>query len=212
MRKPLFVTLAAVALAAGIFFGPTLAFHLRSPAQTGEAARLIAAARIAPGTTVAEIGAGSGALASEVARATGATGRVYVSEIDEAKRARLVQRFAQEGFQHVSVVEALADATNLPAGCCDVVYLRNVLHHIARWDAYAAGIVRALKPGGRVAILDFAPGAMWHLAEDHGAAPERVIEMFQRAGLRLETRVDDWGGGMYALIFEAPAARPGPKR
>jgi SAM-dependent methyltransferase len=108
------------------------------------------------------------------------------------------------GLPQIVVVEAKERSTNLQPGCCSAIYMRNVLHHIDDWRAYADDLRRTVRPGGIVAIIDFAPGAMFLLARDRGAPPDRVIETFTAAGFRIERRVDDWGGKTYLLAFRSP--------
>jgi ubiquinone/menaquinone biosynthesis C-methylase UbiE len=113
----------------------------------------------------------------------------------------LAETVRERSLTQVTVVEAAAGATNLPSDCCAAIYMRNVLHHIDDWEAYARDVARTVRPGGIVAVIDFAPGALPHVAEDHGAAPDRVIGAFSTAGLRLERRVEKWGGRTYLLAF-----------
>ena len=89
----------------------------------------------------------------------------------------------EEGLTQLTVVEAAERATNLPTACCSAVDMRNVLHQVDDW------------------VIDFAPGALPHLADDHGAEPDKVVAAFSAAGLRLERRDDRWGGGTYLLAF-----------
>jgi hypothetical protein len=79
--------------------------------------------------------------------------------------------------------------------------MRMVFHHISDPVAYAREVTRAVRPGGRVAIIDFAPGALFFLGPQHGVAPETVIAAFEGAGLSLVHRIKRWGGGNYMLLF-----------
>ncbi len=103
------------------------------------------------------------------------------------------------------ILEASTDATRLPFECCDALYLRAVFHHITDRDGYAREVRKAVRPGGRVAVIDFAPGALWFHGREHGVSREDVTRAFEQAGLSLIQRVDDWGGGTYALLFERPS-------
>lgn len=198
-RLILVLTIAVAAMA--VWLGPIAFHHFAPQAWTGEAGRLALVIGASPGAHVAEIGAGRGAIAREMARAVGPEGRLYVTEMSADRQAQLAAMARDEGLAHVMALEARADATNLPSSCCAAVYMRNVLHHIGDWPGYARDLARTVAPNGAVAVIDFAPGALPHLASDHGAAPGRVIEAFGAAGLRLERRDDDWGGATYLLLF-----------
>ena len=62
------------------------------------------------------------------------------------------------GVTNVTVIEGQPDDANLPASACDAVFMRNVYHHFANPAAMDATLIRALKGGGRIAVIDFAAG------------------------------------------------------
>jgi ubiquinone/menaquinone biosynthesis C-methylase UbiE len=113
---------------------------------------------------------------------------------------------SRSGLSQVRVVRGAADITRLPDRCCDAIYMRTVFHHIQDREAFAAEVRKALRPGGRVAIIDFPPGALWFHGDNHGVAADNVIQAFESAGLTRAARVEDWGGGTYFLLFELESA------
>jgi ubiquinone/menaquinone biosynthesis C-methylase UbiE len=195
------VVILLVVLAATL--GPTAAFHLLSPARTGEAGRLADVLGVQPGAVVADIGAGDGEMAVEIARAVGSEGLVYATELTDAQREEIAEAARGAGLSQVRVVAARDRATGLPDGCCDAVYLRTVLHHIVDPDAYAKELRKTLRSGGRLAIIDFRPGRFLHLGGSHGITADQTIQAMSNAGFRLERRIDDWGGRLYLLLFRA---------
>ena len=62
-------------------------------------------------------------------------------------------------------------------------------------EAFAAALARTVRPGGRIAVIDFAPGTLWFHGADHGVTPDAVEAAFRRAGSMVRERDDDWGGG-----------------
>jgi SAM-dependent methyltransferase len=112
---------------------------------------------LAPGAAVADVGAGFGAWTVEFARAVGPSGRVYAVEIGPAQLASLRAYPAREGVTNVAVVEGGISSANLPAGCCDAVLVRDAFHHFTQPAAMIRSLVAALKPGGRLVIVDFPP-------------------------------------------------------
>jgi ubiquinone/menaquinone biosynthesis C-methylase UbiE len=203
VRRSLLVLLAGVALAVLLSIGPTAAFHWLPPSRTGEAQRLATVLELAPGSAAADIGAGDGRMALEIARAVGSTGLVYATEISEEKRERIANAARVAGLTQLRVVAAGERTTGLPDRCCDAIYLRTVLHHVGGHETYAAELKRALKAGGRLAIIDFSPGAFLHLPGNHGVTPERATTALTAAGFRLEQRIDDWGGRLFLLLFRS---------
>jgi hypothetical protein len=77
-----------------------------------------------------------------------------------------------------------------------------VFHHIEDPAAFVRDAVRAVRPGGRIAVSDFAPGALWFHGGDHGVRPESVTAAFEDAGCTLRTREDHWGGITFFLLFD----------
>jgi ubiquinone/menaquinone biosynthesis C-methylase UbiE len=206
-RRGVVTTVVAVALGGAAVFAATplgrdLTFHVLPLRWTGEAGRLAAVLRIGPGSAVADVGAGSGALIVELSRIAGSNGRAFASERTASQRAAIASRARGAGVA-VTIVEAADDGTSLPDACCDAITMRMVMHHIADPPAFARDVRRALRPGGRVGIIDFAPGALPHLAADHGVSAAQVIAQFGTAGFEVADRNDHWGGGNYLIVLRA---------
>jgi ubiquinone/menaquinone biosynthesis C-methylase UbiE len=163
---------------------------------------LAARLQLEPGDTVADIGAGSGALIVELARHVGPQGAAYATERTPDQRQRIAARAASAPVP-VTVVEAGDQTTNLPDACCDAIAMRMVMHHIADPAAFARDLRRSVRSGGRVAIIDFAPGALPHLTDDHGIEAGRLVEAFHSAGFTATARSDGWGGRTFLLVFTA---------
>ena len=150
------IGLAAAAASGYAAFGAFLPWR-----EESEAERLAQVAGVVPGLSVAEIGAGTGRFTAAMARKVGPAGKVFSTELDPDRRRAIRDRATAAGLQNVTVLEAAAGATNLPDACCDVVFLRNVYHHIQQPERFAASIARAVKPEGAIVVIDFEPGALW---------------------------------------------------
>ncbi len=83
------------------------------------------------------------------------------------------QYVKKEGLNNVTVIEGAAAATNLPDACCDAVFLRHVYHHITEIDAFNKSLLASLKPGGRLAIIDFVPDKGSQLPKRCAGQPRR---------------------------------------
>jgi len=88
---------------------------------------------------------------------TGPSGHVYATDIGEEQLAILRAVAVREGLSNVTVIAGAAASTNLPAGCCDAILLRNVFHYLTEPAAMIRSLAASLKPGGRLAIVDFPP-------------------------------------------------------
>lgn len=161
------------------------------------------------GTVVADIGAGDGEYTFAAAGRVGATGKVFATEIDAKKLAELRAGVTKRKLANVvAVVESKEAETNLAAGCCDAIFLRRVYHHLTKPVEFDASLVRSLKLGGHLAIIDFPARAGLEPVEGvpanrggHGIPEKIVIEELQAAGLQLEKTVEDWPEGGYCLLF-----------
>ena len=169
--------------------------------------RLKEALTLEAGRVVADIGAGKGELTLALARAVGSTGRVFSTEIDPERLRRLRESVADAKLDNVTVVDARSGETGLPPVCCDAIVLRRVYHHLTDPAAINAGLLRALRPGGVLAVIDFEPPLFLGRGE-LGVPSKDVIGEVVGSGFMLLRRIDDWPGrgplGSYCVLFRKP--------
>jgi ubiquinone/menaquinone biosynthesis C-methylase UbiE len=150
---------SAVGLAAVLAVAAAIPLLAQSAAENAaDADRLVATLHVQTGSTVCEVGAGAGELTVLLAKAVGPTGRIYSNELSADRRREIERAAVTGGVTNVTIVEGQADDANLPAAACDALFMRDVYHHFANPAAMNPTLLRALKPGGRIAILDFAAG------------------------------------------------------
>jgi|SRR6266851_2537369 len=198
-------------LSAGVLCMVTLAagsFRLAKGDASDEIRRLAALMEWKPGAIVADIGAGDGRWAFAAAHTVGSTGKVFATEIDKEKLAKLRADVGKRKLQNVAVVESKEADTSLPAECCQAIFLRRVYHHLTQPMEFDAALVRSLKTGGRLAIIDFPPRSGLDPVEGvpanrggHGIPQKVVIEELTAAGLQLEKTVNDWPDDDYCVLF-----------
>jgi len=173
-----------------------------------EMKRLAALMQWKPGTIAADIGAGDGRFTFAAVEHVGAAGKIYATELDAKKLEELKVQVAKRKLQNVVVVESKEADTNLPTACCDAIFLRRVYHHLTKPVEFDANLVRSLKPGGRLAIIDFPPRSGLDPVEGvpsnrggHGIPQKIVIEELTAAGLQVEKVIDDWPEDDYCVLF-----------
>ncbi|HXL23140.1 MAG TPA: methyltransferase domain-containing protein [Candidatus Dormibacteraeota bacterium] len=173
-----------------------------------EIARLASLMEWKAGTVVADIGAGDGRYSFAAAAKVGPAGRVFATEIDEKKLQDLRAEVKRRNLPNVSIVQSKEADTGLPAGCCDAIFLRRVYHHLTKPADFDAQLVTALKTGGRLAIIDFAPRPGLDPVEGipsnrggHGIPEKLVVAELQAAGLQVEREVKDWPDDSYCVVF-----------
>ena len=109
---------------------------------------------IKPGSSVADVGAGGGYFTTRLARAVGESGRVYAVDVDGGALKRLRTRIEEEKIGNVETVEGATDDVRLAAGSIDAALIVNAYHEMKEHQAMLASIKRALKPGGRLVIVE----------------------------------------------------------
>ncbi len=187
----------------------SLAFALHANASADdEIPKLASLMGWKPGIVVADIGAGDGSYTFAAEEQVGPTGKVFATEINEEKLKALRAEVKKRGLQNVTVIESAEAETNLPAACCDAVFLRRVYHHLTKPLEFDASILRSLKPGGKLAIIDFPPHPEYGKVEgvpkdrvNHGIFQKILIDELGKAGFRAEKIVDDWPSNNYCVVF-----------
>lgn len=123
--------------------------------------RLLAALKLGTGQTVADVGAGSGYMSWRMAEAVGPSGRVLATDIQPEMLAILRTNMLQRGFTNVVPVLGEAKNPNLPVGAVDLILLVDVYHECDFPYEMTAGMVRALKPGGRLVLVEYRGEERW---------------------------------------------------
>jgi predicted methyltransferase len=168
-----------------------------------------------PGMTVADVGAGFGAWTMRFSRAVGPSGRVYATDIGAAQLAALRDAVQREGLINVTVIEGAVATTNLPQGCCDAILIRDAYHHLTEPAAIVKSLAAALKPGGRLAVIDFPPRPNSEVPagvpadrRGHGVPPEVVEREVGAVLMHVQTRptwnANSQPASLYLVLFRKP--------
>lgn len=174
--------------------------------RQAEVNRLVELLSLRQGMTVAEIGAGSGWLTVEVAQRVGPSGRVYATELSAARLDDIRQAASEAELGNVTVLQAGERATNLPAACCDAIFMRRVYHHLSEPSPIVASIHEALRPGGRLVIIEFRSDGLLGKVTRMGFDRAALIDAVTTGGFRVLSS-DEWPGwDHYVAVFEKSAA------
>ncbi|MBI3491589.1 MAG: class I SAM-dependent methyltransferase, partial [Acidobacteria bacterium] len=115
----------------------------------------ISVLRIAKGASVADIGAGSGYITMKLASRVGPTGKVYANDIQPQMLQMLAKRLAAKKIANVILVQGAIDDPRLPPESVDLELLIDVYHEFSQPQAMLRGLRAALKPGGRLVLLEY---------------------------------------------------------
>jgi ubiquinone/menaquinone biosynthesis C-methylase UbiE len=173
--------------------------------------KIVAACKPAPGMVVADIGAGTGLFARLFAKAVGPGGQVYAVDI-APKFLEHVQKTSREaGLRNVTPVLCSPDAVDLPPNAVDLAFVCDTYHHFEFPERTLASLLRAVKPGGRGVVIDFAriPGKRSDWVMGHVRAGQEVVEReIRAAGFEKTDKVKDLLKENYLVVFTKPAAGP----
>lgn len=167
------------------------------------------------GQVIADVGAGEGEIGFAAAATVGSGGKVFLTELDKQKLEQLEKEKQRRKLANVIVVTAAEKETKLPDRCCDAIILRHVYHHLTAPAEMDASLMRALKPGGRLAVIDFAPRKSLSESDPvkgvpanrggHGIPQKVLVDELKAAGFAVEKTFDDWPDGDYLVMFLKPA-------
>jgi ubiquinone/menaquinone biosynthesis C-methylase UbiE len=139
-------------------FNPAESHRLEDPERLRflPPTEVVAALELAPGMTVADIGAGTGYFALPVAQAILPGGRVFAVDAQREMLMRLDAKLRQIGASgNISLVAGEATNTTLPDASCDRILIANVWHELPDTAATLHEFARILRPNGRLALLDW---------------------------------------------------------
>jgi arsenite methyltransferase len=151
--------------------------------------QVIAALKIDRGERVADLGAGDGYFTFRLARYVGPQGRVMAVEIDEDKLSELSRKATELGLPNVEAVLANKASSVLGVRSVDLILVCNTYHHIGERVRYFREVKRALRHGGRVAIIELDKLPWIHsvfLGSHSTPPPETIRREMRMAGYRLQ--------------------------
>ncbi len=154
-------------------------------------AEILAELKIVDGSTVADVGAGTGLYTLPFADAVGAKGHVFAVDVQPYFLDHIRARAAKAGHEHVTPIKATASSAGLPAAGVDLIFMCDAYHHVEQPQAYLASLKAAVAPGGRLVIVDYrrGPEGTWR----HGhirATPAEFRAEIEAAGFVLDREVE----------------------
>lgn len=187
------------------------------PTFEEETAYIAKSLELAPGLTVADVGAGDGKYSVFISGQVGASGKVFSTEVQPELVEKIKSSVA--GKQNVVVLLGEHESTNLPEQCCDRILLRRVYHHFHHPEPMLKSLFASLKPGGMIAIIDFLREEHEVQRADatpedheHGVRTHQLIDEMKNVGFEMLRQVDDWPSRIshgkatdFCILFRKPA-------
>ena len=155
------------------------AFHARND--------VVKAMALKPGETIADVGAGTGIYTRLFAQAVGPTGTVTATDLAPKFLSYIAANAAKDGLKNVRTLQAGDRTSNLPPSSVDVIFHSDVYHHFEYPMIMNADLRRALKPGGRLYVLEMEKegGNTTHVR----APKDAVIAEIEKSGFTLVEQV-----------------------
>lgn len=145
------------------------------------------------GMVVADIGAGTGLLTTEIAQRVGTRGQVYAVDIVPEFLDLIRSRAAEHGLRNVTVLQGKEKATGLGPGSIDLAFMCDTYHHLEFPQAYMRSVFVSLRPGATLVLVDMkrvegesSPGVLRHVR----AGKAEVIGEVERAGFVFRSETD----------------------
>lgn len=178
-------------------------------ASADELERLVEILQLQPGSMVADVGAGDGDWAVDLAEYVGLEGHVWATEVGQDDVEDIEGRIPDTFAENITVVLGDQSDTGLPENCCDAILLRMVYHHFTRPAEMRASLRSALRPDGLIAIIDIIPQNAWRDLPEvpdrggHGIPHGDLIREMTSEGFEVVLREDDWNGDddRFCVVF-----------
>lgn len=166
--------------------------------------QMLAALKIPRGATVADVGAGVGYNTLRLARRVGPDGVVYATDLQPEMIKMLVANAREAGAGNVKPVLCTATDPKLPEGKVDLILMVDVYHECSDPVATLRGLRRALKPGGRLVLVEFrAEDPDVPIKPEHKMTLRQVRRELEPQGFAFKDSLEflPW---QHIIIFEKP--------
>jgi predicted methyltransferase len=148
---------------------------------------IVAAMGLKPGTTVVDIGAGTGYMVAPLSKAVGEGGTVVAIDASTEMVEYLAERSAELGPAKIVSRKVATDDPELQAFSVDGVLTLDTWHHVHGREAYAKKVYEGLKHGGRFVVVDYEVDAEIGPPKSMRLTPEQIAKQLESAGFRVET-------------------------
>lgn len=145
---------------------------------------VVALLDVKPGSTVADLGAGTGYFLKRLSEAVGPSGKVLGLDVEPDMVRFMTERAAKEHLANAEARAVAPDDPQLAPASVDRILIVDTWHHLGERAAYAKKLAAALKPGGRVMVVDFTVESERGPPKEHRLAPEVVMSELEAGGLK----------------------------
>jgi ubiquinone/menaquinone biosynthesis C-methylase UbiE len=180
-------------------------FEVESREVYSEREKIVAACKIKPGMTVADVGAGTGLFTRLFAMEVGEKGKVIAVDISEKFLDHIEKTCKDAKIANVETMQCTATSSKLPEKSVDLAFICDTYHHFEFPFRTMDSIHKALKPGGRLVLIDFhrIPGKSREFIIGHVRAGQEVfVQEIEDAGFKKVGEEKKLLEENYFVIFE----------
>ncbi len=165
-------------------------FNRKAAASESKPDQVLAALALRPGQNIADIGAGGGYFTLKFADMVGKKGRVYAIDTNPEFLEFIKNSAMEKGLRNVETIPVVEGKLILPIRSLDLVFLRNVYHHLPNRVEYSRNLKKFLKPGGKIVIIEYKRGGLFRRIFGHYVPKETILKEMEEAGYKLK---EDFG-------------------
>lgn len=160
-------------------------FMLNNRAKAGSQ-RILESLQIRSGDVIADIGSGGGYFTFEFAKKVGKDGKVFAVDTNTDLFSYIENKLKKQEIQNVITVMADETGFVLPNGNCNLIFARNVFHHIENAEVYFQNIQKYLKSNGKIAIIEWLPDkkGIFTIRASHSTSETEICKIMETAGFK----------------------------
>ena len=167
-------------------------FNRKASGPESKPDQILETLALRPGQNVADIGAGGGYFSLRFADAVGRKGKVYAVDVNPGFLEFVKDSATKKGVNNVETILAAEDRVTLPKKTLNLIFVRNAYHHLPSRAEYFRNLKGLLKPGGRVAIVEYKRGGRFNFRRifGHYVPKENIVKEMEEAGYRLKSDIN----------------------
>jgi ubiquinone/menaquinone biosynthesis C-methylase UbiE len=168
-------------------------FNRKAARRQSKADEILKTLNIQPGQIIADIGSGGGFFTLLFSQLIGDKGRIYAIDTNQDFLEFINTQAAKQGITNITTVRATEQTIPLPTHSIDLVFVRNVYHHLQNRTQYFSEAKQLLTSEGRIAIIEFSRQGSrlsFHRRCGHNVPKEIIIEEMNKAGYTVSASFD----------------------
>lgn len=187
-------------------------FNSKAARKKNKAEQILTTLCIQPGQTIADIGSGGGFFTMLFSRQVGTKGNVYAVDTNKEFLEFITSQATKQNRENITTIPTTEHSIPLPPHSIDLLFFRNVYHHLQNRTAYFSKAKQLLTPQGQVAIIEHLPKGSrlsFHRRCGHNVPKEIIIEEMSKAGYTVSASFDFLPTQSFTIFSPVPNKNKG---